>query len=104
MDHETTNEFESLWDFLRQNMVTKHDLKEQMQDLRSQVASKDELRALTIIIDRLAKLVKDFYQEVHPHVSANYSDGSVDSAIRTANRCRIQTVTSATILSGLRTD
>ena len=54
------NEFKTLRDFLRKNMVTKQDLEE----LRSEVATKEELRVLTKTIDGLVKMVKDFYQEV----------------------------------------
>jgi len=60
MDKETMNEFKTLRDFLRKNMVTKQDLEE----LRSEVATKEELRVLTKTIDGLVKMVKDFYQEV----------------------------------------
>jgi len=64
MDQETKNEFKSLRDFLRENMVTKQELTQQIDQLRSEVVTKEDLRALTTIIDGLAKLVKDFYQEV----------------------------------------
>jgi hypothetical protein len=36
----------------------------QIDQLRSEVATKEELRALTQTIDGLVKIVKDYYQEV----------------------------------------
>lgn len=55
---------DNLTSFLRENMVTKQELTEQIDQLRSEVVTKEELRALTTTIDGLAKIVKDFYQEV----------------------------------------
>jgi hypothetical protein len=55
---------DNLTTFLRENMVTKQELTEQIDQLRLEVVTKEELRALTATIDGLAKIVKDFYQEV----------------------------------------
>jgi sulfur relay (sulfurtransferase) DsrC/TusE family protein len=60
MDQETMNEFKALRTFLQEHMVTKQDLAE----LRSEVATKEELRALTNTIEGFVKMVKDYYQEV----------------------------------------
>jgi hypothetical protein len=60
MDQETMNEFKALRTFLAEHMVTKQDFAE----LRSEVVTKEELRALTMTIDGFVKMVKDYYQEV----------------------------------------
>lgn len=60
MDQEIKQEFESLRDFLRENMATKQDL----QDLRAEMVTKEELRILTNSVDAYAKLAKDYFQEV----------------------------------------
>ena len=71
MDQETKSEFnninqrlDTVFEFLRQHMVTRQELDESLADLRSDVATKEELRALIKSVDAFAKLGKDYFQEV----------------------------------------
>ncbi|HKR10932.1 MAG TPA: hypothetical protein VJT15_02650 [Pyrinomonadaceae bacterium] len=56
--------FETLLDFLRRNVPTKEELTQELNKLRTDVATKDELRVLTNSIDAYAKIAKDYFQEV----------------------------------------
>lgn len=46
--------------FLNEHMVTKTELAEQLTDLRSEVATKEDLRTPTIAVDNLAKNTLDY--------------------------------------------
>jgi hypothetical protein len=71
MDQDLKNEFnridqrfDSLLDFMRRNVPIKEELTLELEKLRSEVATKDELRILTNSIDTYAKIAKDYFQEV----------------------------------------
>lgn len=71
MDQDLKNEFhrldervEALLDFLRRNVATREELTQELAKIRSEVATKDELRVLTNSIDAYAKIAKDYFQEV----------------------------------------
>ncbi len=71
MDQDLKNEFDridqrfdTLIEFLRQNFPTKAELTEELETLRSDIATKAELRLLTNSIDAYAKIAKDYFQEV----------------------------------------
>lgn len=65
MDADIKKEFDDLKSFLREHMVTKQDLGEAKQELRSELASKEDLNRLTIAVDSLSKLTKDYYEELN---------------------------------------
>ena len=71
MDQELKNEFDrldqrfdALLDFLRRYIPTKEELTQELVNIRSEVATKDELRLLTNSIDAYATIAKDYFQEV----------------------------------------
>jgi cell shape-determining protein MreC len=78
MDQDTKTEFsgvndrldnlsdrvDHLIDFLHENMVTREELKQTIEELRSEVATKEELRVLVRSVDAFVKLSKDYYQEL----------------------------------------
>jgi predicted nuclease with TOPRIM domain len=78
MDQDTKTEFsrvndrldnlsdrvDHLIDFLHKNMVTREELKQTIEELRAEVATKEELRVLARSVDAFVKLSKDYYQEL----------------------------------------
>ena len=56
--------FDTLMDFMREHVPTKEEISQELDKLRSEVATKDELRVLTNSIDAYAKITKDYFQEV----------------------------------------
>jgi hypothetical protein len=82
MEQDIKQEFESLRHFLQQNMATKHELEE----LRSQMVTKEELRVLTNSID--AKIAQDYFQEMTV-MSARQPHGGLDSKSSNKDRCRL---------------
>jgi predicted nuclease with TOPRIM domain len=64
MDADIKNEFDNLKNFLREHMATKEDLVNLKDELRSELASQVGLNQLTTAVDNLAKLTKDYYDEM----------------------------------------
>lgn len=54
---------DNLMDFLREHMVTKEDLTTLEDRLGTELASKADLDRLTITVDNLTKLTKNYYEE-----------------------------------------
>lgn len=64
MDVETKKEFQDLKDFLRKHMAGKVDLLDLEDRLRLDMATKVDLERLTVAVDNLTKLTKDYYDEM----------------------------------------
>jgi hypothetical protein len=50
--------------FFDETSPTKEELTQELNNIHSEVATKDELRVLTNSIDAYAKITKDYFQEV----------------------------------------